>query len=136
MVKRIDAGGNTLGSFRITVSNQLLGLQVTGLSNKVAQLEIYLAPKTNQTGATYTSLNPQFNVLQRATGANIGTVSFTGATLIENATFNAGNQVIPINYDVSDSNFLLDNQSIGIIVLVNSATVTDFEMILRTQDLF
>ena len=136
MIKEINSSGSVTDLFRVSQTNRLKNLQVTGASNKSARLKIYDIPKTDQTGATYSPLNAGFNILEEATGANVGTVDLTNATLVGSFLFNGGNNPIPVDKSFKDEVLLLDVGTVSVLVVESTQTVTDYEHILDTEDLF
>jgi hypothetical protein len=138
MVRRIDSAGVTYADFVITQTNKLLSIQVSGLSNKPASLEIWLVPKSLVTGATYTPLKAYFNVIARATGAAVGNADtvYTQGQRIKSFIFNAGGSPLRIDADLRNENFLLTTGLVGVLVVRQTQTVTDLEIIGETEDLF
>jgi hypothetical protein len=129
---------DTYADFVITQTNKLLSVQVSGLSNKPASLEIWLVSKSLVTGATYTPLKAYFNVIAQATGAAVGNADavYTQGQRIKTFIFNAGNAALRVDSDLRAENFLLTTSLVGVLVVRQSATITDLEIVGETEDLF
>lgn len=133
MYSRIDSIGTSINEFRNTVSNRLnlVDAVATSAANKPISINVYLVPKADVT-ATYTAVNPYINVLERATGANITSVSLANATKIVNLPDIRSDHF----RDVQKYNFLLNTELVGVITVSSTNTITDLEYTLNTEDLF
>jgi hypothetical protein len=133
MYKRLDIGGTTQGEFRNTVTNRLNVVDgvATSAANKPISLNVYLVPKADVT-ATYTPVNPFINVLERAVGVNITSVSLANATKIVNLPDIRSDHT----RDVQKYNHLLTTELVGVVTVSSSNAIADLEYTLNTEDLF
>ena len=133
MHKQLDSGGTTTGIFRNTITNRLdeVNAVATSTANKSIGLSVYLVPKTDVT-ATYTAVNPYINVLERAVGANITSVSLANATKIVSMP-----DIRRDNFrNVQKYDHLLNTDLVGVVTVSSSNTISDLEFTLNTEDLF
>jgi hypothetical protein len=133
MYKRLDLVGTTPGEFRNTVTNRLnvVDAVATSAANKPISLNVYLVPKTDVT-ATYTPVNPFINVLERAVGANITSISLANAIKIVNLPDIRNDHT----RDVQRFNHLLTTELVGVVTVSSSNAIADLEYTLNTEDLF
>jgi hypothetical protein len=131
MHSRLDGVGTTQSEFRNTIRNKLKKVIASGESNsnKSITLSIYLVPITDVSGASFTPLNPNINVLERSI---VGTVSFTNAQLIlELADIRGGDKD-----DVRLEDYLLDGSLAGVVTVTSTATINEVRYTIATEDQF
>jgi hypothetical protein len=133
MHSRIDSGGTSASEFRNTVSNRLnlVDAVATSAANKPISINVYLVPKADVI-ANYTAVNPFINVLERATGVNITSVSLANADKIVNLPDIRNDHF----RDVEKYNFLLTTELVGVVTVSSSNVIADLEYTLNTEDLF
>lgn len=137
MIKEVNSGGVLTDTFLITKYNQLLEFSAIATSAKPVKVEIYFFPSADQTGATYTKLNANYNLLEVATGAALGTISKTNFQLLKSFLVAPGNNITSaITANVREFNFLLQPLTVAAIVVKNAQNVTDYEHTVFTLDLF
>ena len=132
MPKKVNALGVTNANFESAISNQLININASAIiaANRIVTLNVWFVPVADVT-ATFTLINPDENVLAKATTA---TVNFANARLL--AKFPVTANSLPI--DVSQFQYLLSNGTVAVLSLISSSatTVTDINIILNTRDLF
>lgn len=125
--------GATINTFRNTLTNKLKKIiaSAESIANKPITFTIYLVPKTDVV-ATFTSLNPQINILERAVGGAITSVSLANATIIAQlADIRGGDKD-----DVRQEEYLLTPELVGVITLTSTNTISNFTYTILTEDLF
>lgn len=133
MYSKIDSVGTTTSEYRNTVSNRLnlVDAVATSAANKPISINVYLVPKADVV-ATYTPVNPFINVLERATGASITSVSLANADKIVNLPDIRDDHF----RDVEKYNFLLTTELVGVVTVSSTNAIADLEYTLNTEDLF
>jgi hypothetical protein len=136
MYKELNSSG--IGSaltdvFRNTISNKLKKIiaSAESASNKSIQFKIYLVPKADVV-ATFTPLNQYINVLERAIGAAITSVSLTNATVIAGFGDIRGGDLD----DVRLEEYLLTPELVGVISVSSTGNIENLDYTILTDDLF
>lgn len=133
MIKELNSVGVLTGEFRNTLNNKLLKANAAGLSgsNKIISFDIYLVPKADVV-ATFTPLNPNINILERAVDIAITSVDLTNATKI----LQLSDIRLGANEDVRIDEYLLTPELVGVITVTSTGTINDFRYTITTNDLF
>jgi hypothetical protein len=136
MISRVDSGGQTLSNFTNTVSNLLLNIQGTATANRPIILNFYFVPEANAVGTVFSPVSVGYSVLYEALGANIGTISLTGAQEIGKFILNRAGGV---SANVKDAGRELSPGFIAVLTVScasNNINVSDIQINLSTQDEF
>jgi hypothetical protein len=135
MISRLDGTtGITQSEFRNTIFNRLKRVQLNSSTNRVYTVSFYFIPSADITGASWQILRANINLLERT---DVGTVNLANADVFERFIMPTATSLV-VEKDVRDENYQLGGDNVAVITATSQGgtNITDFNLLINTEDLF